>query len=701
MAGKIPEHFIDDVLARTDLVDLIGSQVRLKKSGKNYSACCPFHDEKTPSFTVSPDKQFYYCFGCGASGNAIGFQMDYVREDFVEAIEGLAKKLGMDVPREGGTGFKKKDNSELYDILNKANQFFQSQLKNPRVREKAVSYLKRRGLSGETAKHFQVGYAPPGWDNLISKFGDTEPQRQLLIDAGLTVRNDNGREYDRFRDRIMYPIRDMRGRTIAFGGRVLGNDKPKYLNSPETDVFHKSRELYGLYDARKHPQKLERLVVVEGYMDVIALTHHGIHYSVATLGTASNQDHIEKLFRYVSEVVFCFDGDAAGRKASNRALENSLPCMKDGRQIRFLYLPEGEDPDTLVNKDGPELLEEQFRTATPLSEHFFDALSMDIDVNTMDGKARLANQAAPLLDTLPQGVFRQLMIGRLATITELSTENLEKAISVSSVPKHTAETTPPSNTSNNTSNNTPQNQATQAHQGQPDYNDMMGSMGDGMAGNTDNHYPPQDYSQPDYPQQDHSQQDHLQAPPSNDNFDPSQYTNSGPGKKKSFKKNKAWKGKKGFKKGYQNDWDDEPIQPPATVTPIIDAVIRIILHTPKGAANTDLPADLQNFQSPYMELLRDLLTLLRERPEASTAAILGRWHATEEGEHLAQLAAKEFLIPQETSAPELSDALRNLERAKVESDLDDLIKDGAKDKTKLRELLKLKLALAPVIIKTE
>ncbi len=691
MAGKIPEHFIDDVLARTDLVDLIGSQVRLKKSGKNYSACCPFHDEKTPSFTVSPDKQFYYCFGCGASGNAIGFQMDYVREDFVEAIEGLAKKLGMDVPREGGTGFKKKDNSELYNILDKANHFFQSQLKNPRVREKAVSYLKRRGLSGETAKHFQVGYAPPGWDNLISKFGDTEPKRQLLIDAGLTVRNDNGREYDRFRDRIMYPIRDMRGRTIAFGGRVLGNDKPKYLNSPETDVFHKSRELYGLYDARKHPQKLERLVVVEGYMDVIALTHHGIHYSVATLGTASNQDHIEKLFRYVSEVVFCFDGDAAGRKASNRALENALPCMKDGRQIRFLYLPEGEDPDTLVNKDGPELLEEQFRTATPLSEHFFDALSSDIDVNTMDGKARLANQAAPLLDTLPQGVFRQLMIGRLAAITELSTENLEKAISVSSVPKHTTETTTP--------DKTPQNQATQAHQGQPDYNDMMGSMGDdmaGMTGSADHHYPPQDYSQPDY-----SQQDHLQAPPSNDNFDPSQYTNSGPSQKKSFKKNKAWKGKKGFKKGYKNDWDDEPIQPPATVTPIIDAVIRIILHTPRDAANTELPTDLQNFQSPYMELLRDLLTLLRERPEASTAAILGRWHATEEGEHLAQLAAKEFLIPQEASAPELSDALRNLERAKVESDLDDLIKDGAKDKTKLRELLKLKLALAPVIIKTE
>ena len=701
MAGKIPEHFIDDVLARTDLVDLIGSQVRLKKSGKNYAACCPFHDEKTPSFTVSPDKQFYYCFGCGASGNAIGFQMDYVREDFVEAIEGLAKKLGMDVPREGGTGFKKKDHTELYSILEKANQFFQSQLKNPRVREKAVSYLKRRGLSGETAKHFQIGYAPPGWDNLISEFGDTEPKRQLLIDAGLTVRNDNGREYDRFRDRIMYPIRDMRGRTIAFGGRVLGNDKPKYLNSPETDVFHKSRELYGLYDARKHPQKLERLVVVEGYMDVIALTHHGIHYSVATLGTASNQDHIEKLFRYVSEVIFCFDGDAAGRKASNRALENALPCMKDGRQIRFLYLPEGEDPDTLVNKDGPELLEEQFRTATPLSEHFFDALSMDIDVNTMDGKARLANQAAPLLDKLPQGVFRQLMIGRLASITELSTENLEKAISVSSVPKPATEAAPSSNNQQNQQNQ--QSQPPQNHQGHPDYTDMMGNMGDGSTNNAGGYYPPQDYanhSQPDYSQQGQSQQNYSQPPP-NDNFDPSQYANPQPGKKKSFKKNKTWKGKKGFKKGYQNDWDDEPIQPPATVTPIIDSVIRIILHTPKDAANTELPTDLQHFQSPYMELLRDLLALLRERPEASTAAILGRWHATEEGEHLAQLAAKEFLIPQENSAPELSDALRNLQRAKVESDLDDLIKDGAKDKTKLRELLKLKLALAATIIETE
>ncbi|OUS30667.1 DNA primase [Gammaproteobacteria bacterium 45_16_T64] len=682
MAGKIPEHFIDDVLARTDLVELIGSQVRLKKSGKNYAACCPFHDEKTPSFTVSPDKQFYYCFGCGASGNAIGFQMDYVREGFVEAIEGLAQKLGLEVPREGGGQFEKKDNSGLYDILEKANQFFQSQLKNPKIREKAVSYLKRRGLSGETAKRFQIGYAPPGWDNLISQFADTEKKRQQLIDAGLTVRNDNGREYDRFRDRIMFPIRDMRGRTIAFGGRVLGNDKPKYLNSPETDVFHKSRELYGLYDARKHPQKFERAVVVEGYMDVIALTHHGIHYSVATLGTASNQDHIEKLFRYVSEVVFCFDGDAAGRKAANRALENSLPCMKDGRQIRFLILPEGEDPDTLVNKDGPEVLEEQFRTATPLSERFFSALSEDIDIDTMDGKARLASQAAPLLDKLPQGVFRQLMLGKLASITELSTESLENAISVSSTP------TPPVTAQKSTQRPAQQSQHNEGQSSPENHPKHDGGYPGGDFPMPDDYYPPQDYD--GFPG----------GEPTMDNFAPpqfpehQQFPDQQQGSKPGFKK-KKWKGKKGFKKGKNNYFDDdEPILPAAPVTPIIDSVIRIILHTPKDAANTDLSHNLLHFQSPYMELLRDLLSLLKERPEASTAAILGRWHATEEGEHLAQLAAKEFLIPQEISAPELQDALRKLEQAKVESDLDELIKDGAKDKTKLRELLKLQQLLA-------
>ena len=681
MAGKIPEHFIDDVLARTDLVELIGSQVRLKKAGKNYSACCPFHDEKTPSFTVSPDKQFYYCFGCGASGNAVGFQMDYAREDFVEAIEGLAKKLGLDVPREGGSQGPKKDYSGLYDVLEKANQFFQSQLKNPRVREKAVSYLKRRGLSGETAKQFQIGYAPPGWDNLISQFANSELKRQQLIDAGLTVRNDNGREYDRFRDRIMFPIRDSRGRTIAFGGRVLGNDKPKYLNSPETDVFHKSRELYGLYDARKHPQKLERVVVVEGYMDVIALTHHGIHYSVATLGTASNQDHIETLFRHVAEVIFCFDGDAAGRKAANRALENALPCMKDGRQIRFLFLPDGEDPDTLVNKDGPELLEEQFRTATPLSEHFFNTLSVDIDISTMDGKARLASLAAPQLDKLPQGVFRQLMLGRLASITELSTESLENAISVTSVPTPIGEP------------------ATQAQPNQnPTYSgyDNNNSTGNSNESHSTpgDHYPPQDYNE--YAEggfAGNTLGDNLQQPPpylqqqNEGSFPEQQHTPR--------KKRKQWKGKKGFKKGKYDDDDDYEILPPASVTPLVDSVIRIILHTPKDTENTDLPNNLLNFQSPYMELLRDLFALLKERPNASTAAILGRWHATEEGEHLAQLAAKEFLIPHEISEPELQEALQKLELAKVESDLDELIKDGAKDKTKLRELLKLQRSLAP------
>ena len=368
MAGLIPQTFIDDLLSRADIVDVVDKRVTLKKSGKNYTACCPFHKEKTPSFSVQPERQFYYCFGCGAGGNAIGFIMDFDQVDFPQAVESLARDNGMEVPREenAAAARRQSENSKLFDALDKAGNFYSQQLRRHGQRKSAVDYLKSRGLSGEIARDFGIGYAPPGWDNLLTAVAADKDEQALLFKAGMLIEKearkpegeDSGGEhntvryYDRFRDRIIFPIRDSRGRTIAFGGRVLGDDKPKYLNSPETPVFHKGSELYGLFEAKKANNKLKRILMVEGYMDVIALAQMGIRNSVATLGTATSNRHLTRLFRIVPEVVFCFDGDDAGRSAAWRALETSLPEMQDGRQLKFLFLPEGEDPDSLVRKIG-------------------------------------------------------------------------------------------------------------------------------------------------------------------------------------------------------------------------------------------------------------------------------------------------------------------------------------------------------------
>ncbi|MDY6918997.1 MAG: DNA primase [Pseudomonadota bacterium] len=427
MAGRIPETFIDDVLARTDLVELVDSYVHLKRSGKNYMACCPFHQEKTPSFTVSPDKQFYYCFGCGASGNAIGFLMEYTRLGFVEAIETLARNLGLEVPREESAGAPRDDYQPLYSMLEAATAYYERQLRATTTKDRPVRYLQQRGLTGQTAKRFRLGYAPPGWDNLLQELGQSDADSKRLIKTGLLIENEQGRRYDRFRDRIMFPIRDSRGRVIAFGGRVLGDDKPKYLNSPETPVFHKGRELYGLYEARQASNRIRRFVIVEGYMDVIALAQFDIPYAVATLGTATSRDHIEKLFRHSEELVFCFDGDDAGRRAAWRALENALPCARDGRQIKFLLLPEGEDPDSLVQQNGKAYFEGLLDEASTLSEFFYQQLSTDVDTRTLDGRARLASLATPYLEQMPGGVLQQLMLKRLKEITELDDLQLRPA----------------------------------------------------------------------------------------------------------------------------------------------------------------------------------------------------------------------------------------------------------------------------------
>lgn len=431
MAGRIPQSFIDDLLDRADIVEVIDRRVKLKKTGKNYSARCPFHDEKTPSFSVNPEKQFYYCFGCGAGGNALGFLMDYENMEFPRAVENLADACGMEVPREESNQPVDKGQRELYPLLEEAATYYQQQLRGHADRDQAVAYLKGRGLTGLIAKQYDMGFAPPGWDNLLTALGTSEERKQQLLQTGMVVKNEEGRVYDRFRNRVVFPIRDQRGRVIAFGGRVLGDDKPKYLNSPETEIFHKGRELYGLYHAQKLNRQLQRIVVVEGYMDVIALGQHGITWAVATLGTATSTAHLEKIYRRCSEVVFCFDGDEAGRKAATRALESALPAMQDGRQARFLFLPEGEDPDTLVRDRGAEYFLQQVEQAMPLEQYLFESVGQGLDLDSMDGRARLSKLAAPLLSKLPSGVFKQLMFQALAERTGLEQGALQALVDIS------------------------------------------------------------------------------------------------------------------------------------------------------------------------------------------------------------------------------------------------------------------------------
>ncbi len=485
--ARIPDAFIDDLLARTDLVEVIGARVPLKRQGREYSARCPFHDERSPSFTVSPAKQFYHCFGCGAHGTAISFLMNYDRLEFLDAVEELAKRAGMEVPKETFQRNASGETQDLYAALDAAAQFFRKQLDaNP----KAQDYLRRRGVDADNRTRFGIGYAPDGWDGLKNALGTDERQLRLLESAGMFSKSDSGRVYDKFRSRVMFPIHDRRGRVIAFGGRILENKNenrgdgsplvdpraqdartstpakrgdgsplsdprvqdartstseksplpdlgvqdarknepgPKYLNSPETALFHKGRELYGLWQVRQAHSKIERLIVVEGYMDVVALFQFGVTQAVATLGTATTPDHTELLFRNAADVVFCFDGDKAGRNAAWKALESALPRMRDGRQAFFLFLPEGEDPDSIVRKDGAVGFEARLRHATPLSEFLFAELGKDVNLGTLDGRARLAERARPLLAQIPDGAFRDLMHARLTQIAGVGAATATKS----------------------------------------------------------------------------------------------------------------------------------------------------------------------------------------------------------------------------------------------------------------------------------
>ena len=426
MPDIIPREFIELLLAKIDLVDLINTQVPLrKKSGNNYFARCPFHNEKSASFSVSQPKQFYYCFGCGAHGNAIDFLMQHERLNFPEAIEALARQVGMEIPRQ--SAMPKKDDSlpALYELMNQVTTFYYEQMRHS---TRAIDYLKNRGISGQVAQQFQLGYAPAGWSHVLDAFGKNEHDKKKLFDTGLIIKKEEGGFYDRFRDRIMFPIHDYRGRIIGFGGRILDQGEPKYLNSPETPLFQKGHELYGLHHALKANRHLDRILIVEGYMDVIALFQQGLTYAVATLGTATTSHHLHRLFRYTSELIFCFDGDEAGRTAAWRALQVIFPMMHDHLQIRFLFLPDGEDPDSLVRKEGRDAFEKRMSSALSLSTFFFQTLSRQSDMNTMEGRARFAAAAAGHIKQLPADIFQGILLDELSKRARVDINDLKRQV---------------------------------------------------------------------------------------------------------------------------------------------------------------------------------------------------------------------------------------------------------------------------------
>ena len=576
--ARLPQAFIDQVLDRTDIVDVVDRRVKLKKAGKNYSACCPFHQEKTPSFSVNPEKQFYYCFGCGAGGNALGFLMDYERMEFREAIESLAQAAGMEMPAEEADATPQTDHQKpLYESMEKATRLYESLLRKHPTRGRVVDYLKQRGLSGEIARDFRLGFAPEGWDNLMSTLSSEEDIEHALT-AGLLIENDSGRKYDRFRDRVIFPIVNQRGKVIAMGGRVLGDGKPKYLNSPETPLFSKSHELYGLHHIRKFAKNLSRIVVVEGYMDVIALAQFGIHYAVATLGTSVGKPHLEMLFRRVDQVVFCFDGDEAGRKAAFRGMEAALPMMEDGRQVKFLFLPEGEDPDSVVRNKGSQHLEHLFDNADPLETFLFDQMAQEIDLETMDGKARLSKLVAPYINLIPDGVFKTLLFKALATRTDMDVESLRRLREIEKAAAADYDTAPDKE-------------------------------------------PGEKQSEADAP------------------FD--------------------------YPEGYEPLPDSENhygapthLEPQSAV--LLRALGLVVLKPSSASAITD---ELLPEQGGMLSnLLHDLVKQVRETPDLSTAALLGYWMGTDEGELLSEAAAKEVIDDEQHISEHLMAILNKLSR---------------------------------------
>ena len=571
--ARIPDAFIDDLLARTDIVEVIQSRVPLKRQGKEYAARCPFHDERSASFTVSPTKQFYHCFGCQAHGTAISFLMQYDRLEFLDAVDELAKRVGMEVPRDTQQRNANPDTRDLYGAMEASATFFRDQLARS---EKARAYVGKRGISADIVERYAIGYAPDGFSALRDALGSDPRRMQLLERGGLFSKNEKGHVYDKFRDRLMFPIHDRRGRTIAFGGRVVDpEDAPKYLNSPETPLFHKGRELYGLWQARQANQKLERLIVVEGYMDVVALAQYGVSQAVATLGTATTPDHAELLFRNAPDVYFCFDGDRAGRAAAWKAVESVLPRMKDGRQAFFLFLPDGEDPDSIVRKEGADGFDARLREATPLSEFFFGHLSADVNLGSLDGKARLAERCKPLLAQIPDGAFGDLMQQRLTELTGVGARN---APPQTHVPAHRATATRPA-----------------------------------------------------------------------------------PGQKPS----------------------------------LVRTAITHVLHRPALAAELQPPLRFAALRQPGIELLSELVLLVRERPDITTGALLEHFEGREEQAALHKLALLELPGEDADLRTEFIDAIANLDRQVLQQRIEELQQRftelDAAEKRELVDLLQARL----------
>ncbi len=586
MAGRIPQHFIDELLNRVDIVDVIDSRVPLRKAGRDYQARCPFHEEKTPSFTVSQNKQFYHCFGCGAHGSAIGFLMDYEHMDFIEAVRELAQRSGMELPALERENPEQKQQQDLHPIMQEAANYYRHQLKHRADAAKAVAYLKQRGLSGEIAAEYDIGFAPPGWDKLCSHLGSDNQRRQQLLTTGMAVKKDGGGLYDRFRNRIMFPIRDRRGRVIAFGGRVIDNDdKPKYLNSPESPLFHKGRELYGLYEARQALRQIDRLLVVEGYMDVVALAQHGIRYAVATLGTALTPDHLPPLFRTSSEVVFCFDGDRAGRAAAWKALDIMLSELKDGRTARFMFLPDGEDPDSLIRTIGKPAFEQHIESAISLSDFLLQNLTQRVDMSAIDGRARLVDLTRPKLAKISNAVFKHMLINELAHRVNIPAAEL------------------------------------------------MRLLGERPAK---------------------------------------------PGRPTNLQRQTG---------------ESRRLSPVRTA-------ISLLLERPDLAHGVTEPARFRALEEPGISLLVELLELIRQRPNISCGAILEHWRERPEGKHLNRLARASSAIPADGYEHEFHDALRLLDKQRVECSYRALLRKGeagglsAEEKQLLTQLLQEKQALS-------
>ncbi len=621
MAGLIAQGFIDDLLNRTDIVEVVSSRVQLKKSGKNYTACCPFHQEKTPSFSVNHDKQFYYCFGCGAGGNALGFIMDHDHLDFPGAVEELAKRAGVEVEHEDSSAPKKPRqavDSPLYALLTAASDYYRAALKNHPQRNAAVNYLKNRGVSGVIARDFALGFAPPGWDNLSKHLGGDSLQQKALVDAGLLAENaETQRRYDRFRDRIIFPIHDSRGRIIGFGGRVLGDDKPKYLNSPETAVFHKGQELYGLYEARKHNRQLNEIIVVEGYMDVIALAQQGLRNAVATLGTATSEEHIKRLFRVVPSILFCFDGDNAGRKAAWRALESTLSNLKDGHQARFLFVPDGEDPDSLIRSEGLNAFQARItQQAVPLTEYFFSHLAEEVNLESLEGKAHMATLAAPLIERIPGANLRALMRQKLTQMTGLS-----GAASIEASP-------PPA----------------------PDW-------------------PAND----DYEPIDLDAYNQLHA---NDYTQIATETQPQSFRKHSHNEN-SWHPKS--VPARQSNRANVAVETPHL------AALRTLLHHPHLALKVDTASKLAAEDDLYAQLLVSLLEALQKTPDLSPLQLIARWHGTEQGHLLRALAEKEWLIDADNLEQQFFDTITRLASRQRERLIEQLLNKARSDELSSEE----------------